>query len=211
MASVNKVILVGNLGRGPRDPLHADGDAITNIRLATTDKWKDKQSGEKQGRDRMAPCRLLRHASPRSRANTSRRARRSTSRAACTRASGRTRTAKTATPPRSWRTHADARQPRRRGRAAHGARARGSDERRGGRRRGEAGGQEGAGRRASTTWKTTFRSDGSFVTPAKAGFGRARDRHPGGSRGPGEALLDPGLRRDDVALAPRAAALRGVT
>ena len=47
MASVNKVILVGNLGRDPETRYTTSGDAVTNIRLATTDTWKDK-SGEKQ-------------------------------------------------------------------------------------------------------------------------------------------------------------------
>jgi len=46
MASVNKVILVGNLGADPETRYMPSGDAITNIRIATTDKWKDKQSGE---------------------------------------------------------------------------------------------------------------------------------------------------------------------
>jgi single-strand DNA-binding protein len=47
MASVNKVILVGNLGRDPETRYTTGGDAVTNIRVATTDTWKDK-SGEKQ-------------------------------------------------------------------------------------------------------------------------------------------------------------------
>jgi single-strand DNA-binding protein len=46
MASVNKVILVGNLGRDPETRYTPGGDAITNIRVATTDRWKDKASGE---------------------------------------------------------------------------------------------------------------------------------------------------------------------
>src|SRR5450755_2578429 len=47
MASVNKVILIGNLGRDPETRYTTGGDAVTNIRLATTDTWKDK-AGEKQ-------------------------------------------------------------------------------------------------------------------------------------------------------------------
>jgi single-strand DNA-binding protein len=47
MASVNKVILVGNLGRDPEVRYMPDGGAITNISVATTDTWKDK-AGEKQ-------------------------------------------------------------------------------------------------------------------------------------------------------------------
>ena len=49
MASVNKVILVGNLGRDPETRYMTSGEAVTNIRLATTDTWKDK-NGEKQER-----------------------------------------------------------------------------------------------------------------------------------------------------------------
>ena len=48
MASVNKVILVGNLGTDPETRYMASGDALCNIRLATTDSWKDKNSGEKR-------------------------------------------------------------------------------------------------------------------------------------------------------------------
>jgi single-strand DNA-binding protein len=48
MASVNKVILVGNLGRDPETRYTADGAAITNIALATSDSWKDKATGEKK-------------------------------------------------------------------------------------------------------------------------------------------------------------------
>ena len=48
MASVNKVILVGNLGRDPETRYSPDGAAITNVSIATTDTWKDKASGEKQ-------------------------------------------------------------------------------------------------------------------------------------------------------------------
>ena len=46
MASVNKVILVGNLGRDPETRTFPNGDQVCNVTLATTDKWKDKQSGE---------------------------------------------------------------------------------------------------------------------------------------------------------------------
>jgi single-strand DNA-binding protein len=48
MASVNKVILIGNLGADPETRYSASGDAICNIRLATTESWKDKQSGERR-------------------------------------------------------------------------------------------------------------------------------------------------------------------
>src|SRR3979490_3590177 len=50
MASVNKVILVGNLGRDPETRYNPEGGAITNISVAPTDPWKDKASGEKPER-----------------------------------------------------------------------------------------------------------------------------------------------------------------
>ena len=48
MASVNKVIVVGNLGRDPETRYLPSGEAVTNISVATTDTWKDKASGEKK-------------------------------------------------------------------------------------------------------------------------------------------------------------------
>ena len=48
MASVNKVILVGNLGRDPETRFSPDGAAICNVSLATTSQWKDKNSGERK-------------------------------------------------------------------------------------------------------------------------------------------------------------------
>jgi single-strand DNA-binding protein len=50
MASVNKVIIVGNLGRDPETRYNTEGGAITNVSIATTDNWKDKATGEKQER-----------------------------------------------------------------------------------------------------------------------------------------------------------------
>lgn len=47
MASVNKVILVGRLGKDPETRYMPNGDAVTNITLATSETWKDK-NGEKQ-------------------------------------------------------------------------------------------------------------------------------------------------------------------
>ena len=46
MASVNKVILIGNLGADPEMRATAAGEAVCNLRLATTDKWKDKATGD---------------------------------------------------------------------------------------------------------------------------------------------------------------------
>jgi single-strand DNA-binding protein len=48
MASINKVILVGNIGRDPETRYMLSGEAVTSIALATTDKWKDKQTGEQK-------------------------------------------------------------------------------------------------------------------------------------------------------------------
>ena len=45
---VNKAIIVGNLGRDPEVRYTANGNAISNITVATTESWKDKQSGERQ-------------------------------------------------------------------------------------------------------------------------------------------------------------------
>ena len=48
MASVNKVIILGNLGADPETRYAPSGDAICNISVATTESWKDKQTGEKK-------------------------------------------------------------------------------------------------------------------------------------------------------------------
>ena len=47
---INKVILVGNLGADPETRYTASGGAVTRIRLATSESWRDKQSGENQER-----------------------------------------------------------------------------------------------------------------------------------------------------------------
>ena len=47
---INKVILVGNLGADPETRYTASGAAVTNIRLATSESWRDKQTGETQER-----------------------------------------------------------------------------------------------------------------------------------------------------------------
>lgn len=48
MASVNKVVLIGNLGADPELRAFSNGDPVCNLRIATTDTWKDKASGEKR-------------------------------------------------------------------------------------------------------------------------------------------------------------------
>ncbi|MEA3410768.1 MAG: single-stranded DNA-binding protein [Pseudomonadota bacterium] len=47
---INKVILIGNLGADPEVRYSPSGSAVANLRLATTDNWRDKQSGEQQER-----------------------------------------------------------------------------------------------------------------------------------------------------------------
>ena len=46
MASINKVIIVGNLGRDPEMRTFPSGDQVANVRIATTDRWRDKNTGE---------------------------------------------------------------------------------------------------------------------------------------------------------------------
>ena len=48
MASVNKVILIGNLGRDPEIRTFPSGDRVANCTMATTESWKDKQTGERR-------------------------------------------------------------------------------------------------------------------------------------------------------------------
>lgn len=48
MASLNKATLIGNLGRDPEVRYMPSGDAVTNLAIATTEKWKDKNTGEQK-------------------------------------------------------------------------------------------------------------------------------------------------------------------
>lgn len=48
MASLNKVQLIGHLGADPETRYLPNGDAVTNVRIATSEKWKDKASGEEK-------------------------------------------------------------------------------------------------------------------------------------------------------------------
>ncbi len=50
MSSVNKVILIGNVGRDPETRHTQDGKAIVNLSVATSESWRDKQSGERRER-----------------------------------------------------------------------------------------------------------------------------------------------------------------
>jgi single-strand DNA-binding protein len=48
MAGINKVILVGNLGQDPEVKFMPSGEAVANISIATSESWKDKQTGEQK-------------------------------------------------------------------------------------------------------------------------------------------------------------------
>ena len=99
MASVNKVILIGNLGKDPEVRFTPGGQAVANFSIATSDSWTDK-SGQKQERTewhRIVVWGKLAEIS----GEYLKKGRQSTSRVACRRASGRTRTAPRSTPPRS--------------------------------------------------------------------------------------------------------------
>ena len=54
MAGVNKVILVGRLGKDPETKSFANGGSVTQFTMATSENWRDKQTGRAQGKDRMA-------------------------------------------------------------------------------------------------------------------------------------------------------------
>ena len=78
---INKVILVGNLGADPETRYMPSGKAVTNIRIATSESWKDKQTGDTAGAHRVAQHRACTTSSARSPRNICARARRCTSKA----------------------------------------------------------------------------------------------------------------------------------
>ena len=53
---INKVILIGNLGRDPETRYTQGGSAVSNFSIATSESWKDKQTGEQQDREKMQVC-----------------------------------------------------------------------------------------------------------------------------------------------------------
>ena len=59
---VNKVILIGNLGSDPEVRYTPNGAPVANFSLATSESWNDRNTGERQERDRMAPTRALEQA-----------------------------------------------------------------------------------------------------------------------------------------------------
>ena len=50
MSSLNKVMIIGNLGQDPESRYLPSGEAVTNLSVATSEKWTDKQSGEEKER-----------------------------------------------------------------------------------------------------------------------------------------------------------------
>ncbi len=56
---INKVILIGNLGRDPEQRTMPNGNAVTNLAVATSESWKDKQTGEQQERTEWHRCVLF--------------------------------------------------------------------------------------------------------------------------------------------------------
>jgi len=97
---LNKVMLIGNLGADPEVRYSPSGSAVTNIRVATTDSWRDKQSGEQQERTEWHRivffARLAEIAGEYLRKGS-----KVYMKAACRPANGRATTARTAIPPRS--------------------------------------------------------------------------------------------------------------
>jgi hypothetical protein len=99
--SVNKVILIGNLGQDPEVKSFQNGGRIANLRIATSENWKDKNTGERKERTEWHTVVLQSDGLVGVAERICARAARSTSKARCARASGRTSRATTATRPRS--------------------------------------------------------------------------------------------------------------
>ena len=102
MASVNRVILIGNLGRDPELRYTQSGQAVANFSLATNEKWKDKDG---QPQERTEWHRIIVWGKPAENCAQylAERAAACTSRAASRPETGRTGRATSARPPRSWR------------------------------------------------------------------------------------------------------------
>ena len=56
MSGVNKAIILGRLGKDPEVRYTQDGRAIANFSVATSEEWKDKATGEKKEKNRVASC-----------------------------------------------------------------------------------------------------------------------------------------------------------
>lgn len=98
---VNKVILVGNLGQDPEVRYMPNGGAVANITLATSESWRDKQTGENKEITEWHRVVLFGKLAEVA-GSTCGKVRRSTSRASCARASGRTRAVRIAIPQKWW-------------------------------------------------------------------------------------------------------------
>ena len=61
MAGINKVIIIGRLGNDPEVRYTPSGSAVAKFSVATSDEWKDKNSGEKKERGRGDPAPRRRH------------------------------------------------------------------------------------------------------------------------------------------------------
>lgn len=100
MSSVNKVILIGNLGRDPEVRTFQNGGKVCNLRIATSETWKDKTSGEKREKTEWHSVAIFNEGLVRIAEQYLKKARRCISKASCRRANGRTRAARTSTRPR---------------------------------------------------------------------------------------------------------------
>jgi len=96
---LNKVILIGNLGADPETRAMPSGTTVANLRVATSESWRDKQSGEQQERTEWHRVALFGRLGEVA-AEYLRKGRRSTLRDSCAPASGRTSRATSATRPR---------------------------------------------------------------------------------------------------------------
>ncbi len=105
--SVNKVILIGNLGRDPEMRRLGSGEPVANLRIATSETWRDKASGERKERTEWHNVVIYNENLSRVAEQYLKKARRSTSRASCRPANGRIRAGRSATPPR-WFSSASA-------------------------------------------------------------------------------------------------------
>jgi single-strand DNA-binding protein len=101
MASVNKVILIGNLGADPEVKSFQNGGRIANLRIATSEAWKDRQTGERKERTEWHSVSIQSEGLVGVAERYLRKGARSTSKASCAPASGRTRAGRIATAPRS--------------------------------------------------------------------------------------------------------------
>lgn len=99
--SVNKVILIGYLGADPEIRRTQDGKPIANLRVATSESWRDRTSGERKEKTEWHSVVIFTEGLCKVAEQYLKKALTSTSRASCKPANGRTKAATTATAPRS--------------------------------------------------------------------------------------------------------------